>query len=161
MVRQDRFISAQALMARMRAGQKIINYWLLSLGCRTYKPTRKPLLTANHRRLCLEWAQRWQNLTMTHWKHVIFRYESRFQLYLVDGRLRVCRSLGEHFQQGCEAYRHQADGGLVHIWGAFHSGARSPPVLPNRCVNAELYRGILQNTLVPFARQLFGGNYRY
>ena len=56
----------------MRAGRKTINNWLLSRGHHAYKSTRKPLLGANCCRLCLEWAQRWQNLTMAHWQHVVF-----------------------------------------------------------------------------------------
>ena len=50
MVWQDRFISARALMAW-------INNWLLSRSHHAYRLTRKPLLTANHHRFCLEWAQ--------------------------------------------------------------------------------------------------------
>ena len=34
-------------------------------------------------------------------------------------------------------------------------------MLPDRYLTSELYRGILRNTLVPFARQHFGDNYRY
>ena len=52
-----------------------------------------------YHRLCLEWAQRWHNLTMAHWQHVIFDDESRFELYPVDGRLNVCCLPGERFQQ--------------------------------------------------------------
>ena len=72
MVRQDRFLSARALTARMRnlygmrAGRTTINNRLLSRSYRAYRPTTKPLLTANHRRLRLEWAQRWRNLTVAH-----------------------------------------------------------------------------------------------
>ena len=104
MVRQDRFSSARALTARMRnlygirAGRTTVNNRLLSRGYRAYRPTTKPLLTANHRRLRLEWAQRWRNLTVAHWQHVIFGAESRFQLYPVDGRLRVRRLPGERFR---------------------------------------------------------------
>ena len=50
--------------------------------------------------------------------------------------------------------------GSVHVWGAFHSGAKPPLVFPNRCLIGELYRGILQNNLL-FERQHFGDNYRY
>ena len=148
MVRQDRFLSARALMARMRnlygmrAGRTTVNNRLLSRGYRAYRPTTKPLLTANHRRLRLEWAQRWRNLTVAHWQHVIFGDESRFQLYPVDGRLRVRRLPGERFRPGCQAHRVQAGGGSVHVWGAFHNNAKS-------------------HTLVPFARHYFGDNYRY
>ena len=62
MVRQDRFLSARALTAwmrnlyGMRAGRTTVNNRLLSRGYRAYRPTTKPLLTANHRRLRLEWC---------------------------------------------------------------------------------------------------------
>ena len=120
MVRQDLFLSARALRAwmrnlyGMRAGRTTVNNRLLSLGYRAYRPTTKPLLTANHHRLRLEWAQRWRNLTMAHWQHVIFGDESRFQLYPVDGRLRVHRLPDERFRPGCQAHRVQAGGGSVH-----------------------------------------------
>ena len=127
MVRQDRFLSARALTARMRnlygmrAGRTTVNNRLLSRNYRAYRPTTKPLLTANHRRLRLEWAQRWRNLTVAHWQHVIFGDESRFQLYPVDGRFSVCRLPGERFRPGCQAHRVQAGGGSVHVWGAIHT----------------------------------------
>ena len=134
MVRQDRFLSTRALTARMRnlygmrAGRTTVNNRLLSRGYRAYRPTTKPLLTANHRRLRLEWAQRWRNLTVAHWQHVIFGDESRFQLYRVDGRLRVRRLPGERFRPGCQAHRVQAGGGSVQVWGAFRNSAKSPLV---------------------------------
>ena len=145
----------------MRAGRKTINNQLFSRGCRVYRPTRKPMLTANHRRLHLECAQRWQNQTMLHWPHVIFEDESRFQLYPVDGRLTVCHSPVGHFQQRCQAYRVQAGGGSVHVWIAFNSGAKTPLSLLDRYmyITSELYRDILRNTSVPFARQHIGHIY--
>ena len=145
----------------MRAGRTTVNNRLLSRGYWAYRPTTKPLLTANHRRRRLEWAQRWRNLTVAHWQHVIFSDESRFQLYLVDGRLMVRRLPGERFRPGCQAHRVQAGGGSVHVWGAFHNSAKSPLVLPDGYLTGVLYRGILQNTLVPFVRHSFGDNYRY
>ena len=167
MVQQDCFLSARALTARMRnlygmrAGRTMVKNRLLSRGYRAYRPTTKPLLTANHYHLHLQWAQKWWNLTMAHWQHVTFGDESRFQLYPVDGRLRVCRLPGERFLLGCQAHRVQAGGGSVHIWGTFHNSAKSPLVLPDGYLTSVLYRGILQNTLVPFAGHYFGDNYRY
>ena len=167
MVQQDRFLSARALTARMRnlygmrAGRTTVNNRLLSCGNRAYRPTMKPLPTANHHRLRLEWTQRWRNLTVAHWQHVIFGDESRFQLYPVDGRLRICRFPGERFRPECQAHRVQAGGGSVHVWGAFHNSAKSPLVLPDGYLTGVLYRRILQNTLLLFARHYFGDNYRY
>ena len=60
-----------------------------------------------------------------------------------------------------KGYRVQAGGSSVHVWGAFHSGVKSSPVLPNRYLTSELYRGILQYTLVPLATGHFGDNYCY
>ena len=88
-------------------------------------------------------------------------FESRFQLYPADGRLRVRDLPGERSRPGCQAHRVQAGGGSVHVWGAFHNSAKSPLVLPDGYLTGVLYRGILQNILVPFARHYFGDNYRY
>ena len=62
---------------------------------------------------------------------------------------------------GCQTRRVQAGGGSVHVWGAFHNSAKSPLVLPDGYLTGVLYRDILQNTLVPFARHYFGDNYLY
>ena len=65
MVRQDPFLSAQALTAQiknlygMRAGWTTVNNRLLSRGYWAYRHTRKHLLIDNRRRLCLALAQRW------------------------------------------------------------------------------------------------------
>ena len=107
----------------IRAGHKTINNWLLFHGYYAYIFIKKPLLTADHRHLRLERPQRWRNLTMAHWQHVIFSDEARFQLYLVDGRCRAHRLPGEHFQKRCQAYRVQAGAGSDHTWGAFHCSA--------------------------------------
>ena len=109
MVRQHRFVSARAFTVRMknlfgmRAVLKTINNQLLSRGYRDYRPTRKPLLIANHRCLHLEWVPRWQNLTMAHWQHFIFSDESRFQLYLVKGRFWYVDYLVKQLSAICQA----------------------------------------------------------
>ena len=89
------------------------------------------------------------------------RWRVEIPTYPIDGRLRVRHLPGERFRPGCQAHRVQAGGGSVHVWGAFHNSAKSPLVLPDGYLTGVLYRGILQNTLVPFARHYFGDNYRY
>ena len=51
--------------------------------------------------------------------------------------------------------------GFCPCLGAFHGGAKSPPVLLDRNINGLVYRDILWDTLVPFARQHFGYNFIY
>ena len=82
----------------MRAGRKTMNSRLLFRAYRAYRPTRKPLLTANHSCLRLGWAQSWQNRIMALWQRVIFGDESGFQLYLVNGRRRLYSLPDERFQ---------------------------------------------------------------
>ena len=86
-------------------------------------------LTANHRRLLLEWAQMWSNSTVAHRLHVIFADKSGYQLYPVDGRMIMCRVPGEHvqFREASLGIKVQIGGGSVHIWRAFH-GVKSPLV---------------------------------
>ena len=90
----------------------------------TYRPIRKPLLTACQPPLSLlgvgtEVAEP-DNVPLA-----ACHLQSRFQFYLVDGRLRVRLLPGEHFQQRCQAYRVQASSGSVHVLGVFS-------VVPNR-----------------------------
>ena len=115
-----RFNIARTLTERMSilyaecVGRKMINNRLAARGYHARKFLRKPMLTANHRRLCLDWAWSWQNLTAADWSHVIWGYESRFQLYPVDGHIRVRRLPRECFQEDCQASGHLA-GHLITI----------------------------------------------
>ena len=51
-------------------------------------------------------------------------------------------------------------GGSVHVWGAIFSAGKSPLVILDRNGNAEVYRNILENYLLPYGRGLFGDNFR-
>ena len=160
MVREDRFKSARALTERMRnlygvrVGRRTINNQLVARGYRACRIPRKPLVTANHHRLRLDWSQ--QNLTVAAWSHVIWGDEWRFQLYPVYGHMRVRRLPGERFQQGCQGPSWR---GFCPCLGAFHSGAKSPLVFLDRNVNGVVYRDIVWVNMVPFARQHFGDNF--
>ena len=67
---EDHFNIARTLTERMSnlygecVGRKMMNNRLAARGHRACRFLRKPLLTANHRRLRLVWAWRWQNLSV-------------------------------------------------------------------------------------------------
>ena len=73
-----------ALTEKMRnlydlcVGRKTINNRLVARSYSVRRILPKPLLTADHRRLCLDRAQSWQNLTVAAWSHVIWGDESHF-----------------------------------------------------------------------------------
>ena len=162
MVRHDRFINAPALTAQMRnlggmsAGQKIINNLLLlpidPQGNLCWLP-------ANHRFLCLEWAQRCLNLTMAYWQHVIFSDMSRFQFFLVDGRLRVHLLPDECFQQRCQAYRVQTVNGSVHVWRLLFQWYQIVFCAPWQILHRRSLQGRFAKHLCAICQAAFQDNY--
>ncbi|GFY11260.1 transposable element Tcb1 transposase [Trichonephila clavipes] len=78
---------------------------LLHRGLRARVPLYKIPLTANHRRLQLQWAHEhraWQ----ADWYQVVFSDESRFNFGDHDDRIRVRRSAGERCLPECVIERH-------------------------------------------------------
>ena len=114
-----------------------------------------------HKRDRLTWARQYRNLTDEHWQHVIFGDESRFLLYPVDDRMRVRRRAGERLRDDCVQPRVAGGGGSVHVWGAFCAGGKSQLVILDRNVTGEVYRQVLDQNLLPWARGLFANNFRY
>ena len=110
----------------MMSGRTIIHNQLLSHGNHAHLPTRKPLLTADHRLLHLEWAQRWQNLTMVHWQYVIFGDESTFTRYMAG--LEYIVYLVSASSKGTRLIVSK----LVVRYTSGERFTKSPLVLPNR-----------------------------
>lgn len=166
-VRRNRRVTVGTLQRRLRRdfglniSLRTINNRLLSLGFRACRTVWFPKLTPQHRYNRRVWARRHQNLTVAHWGHVIFADESRFMLYRKDGRMRVRRMRGEALREADMGEAVAYGGGSVHVWGAICSHGKSPLVVLDRNVNAVVYRDILANSLLPYARGLFGDNFRY
>lgn len=167
MARQGRRRSAASLRHEWhqringRPSRETVNRRLIERGYRARRPIRQPRLTQRHRHLRLQWASQYLALTVQHWRHVIFADESRFMLFRTDGRVRVRRMRGEGLRDDCVQERVAGGGGSVHVWGAFHSGAKSQLVQLRGNVTGASYRDTLATNLVPWARQTFGNNFRF
>lgn len=167
LARQDRSKSCDSLRAEWTQGRNIqassrtVNRRLISMGYRARRCAVKPKLTPRHKRDRLAWARQYRNLTVQHWQHVIFGDESRFLLYPVDGRLRVRRRAGERLMDDCVQPRVAGGGGSVHVWGAICADGKSQLVILDQNVTGAVYTQILDQNLVPWARGLFGNNFRY
>ena len=133
----------------------IVNRRLLERCDRAIRPVKKPTLNARHKGFRLCFATQHRNLTV----HVVFG-ESRFLLHHVDGRVRVSRLRGEALRNDCVMFNQTGGGSSVNVWGAFHHGGASDLVL-DRNVTGLLYRDILDQNLIPFARQHFQDNFCY
>jgi len=166
-VRQNRQMSSSAIAAQMRVQHAIqisrqtVNRRLVASGYRARRMIKKPRLTARHCASRLQWANRYSNLTVAHWNHVIFADESRFPLYPTDGRIRVRRRAGEQLLDENIQARIQGGGGSVHVWGAFCSTSVSTLVVLDQNVTGVVYEDILRNHLVPYAQEIFQGNCRF
>ncbi|GFT47105.1 transposable element Tc1 transposase [Trichonephila clavipes] len=83
----------------------LIRRRLLHRGLRARVPLYRIPLTANHRRLHLQWVHEhraWQ----ANWHQVVVSDESRFNLWDHDGRIRVRRYTSERCFPECVIKRH-------------------------------------------------------
>ncbi|GFU67494.1 transposable element Tc1 transposase [Trichonephila clavipes] len=82
-----------------------IHRFLLHRGLRARIPLYRITLTANNRRLCLQWAHEYR-AWQADWHQVVFLDESRFNLWDHGGRIRVILYAGERYLPECVMERH-------------------------------------------------------
>ncbi|GFW30471.1 transposable element Tc1 transposase [Trichonephila clavipes] len=107
-------------------------------------------LTANHRRLRLQWTYEhrdWQ----TDCHQVVFSDKSRFNWWDHDGRFRVRRYAGESYLPECVIERHSGLTLGVMFWGAISYHGRSNLLRIEDNLNSNKYvREVLQPEVIPF-----------
>lgn len=126
---------------------------LAEYGLAPYRLVRGPLLTAQHRRERLQFAHEHLEWTEAEWGNVLFTDESRFSLYVSDGRQLVYRGRGERFSPCKFAPNVQFGGGSVMVWGGISMNAKTDlHVFGRASLNAEAYiRDIFDMYVLPYA----------
>ncbi len=89
------------------------------------RPHRGLDLTAVRRRNRLEWANAHIRWHLALWRGVLCTDESRFSLYMADGRQRVWRHVGERFADVNVVDRAAHGGGGVLVWAGVCYGQRT------------------------------------
>uniref|UniRef100_A0A1A8HWM8 Transposase Tc1-like domain-containing protein n=1 Tax=Nothobranchius kuhntae TaxID=321403 RepID=A0A1A8HWM8_NOTKU len=119
-------------------------------GLRAKRPVVGPVLTAQHHRARLAFAQEHQNWQVRHWRPVLFTDKSRFTLSTCDRRERVWRRQGERYA-ACNVVQHDRfGGGSVMVWGGISMEGRTDLYCPgNGALTAIRYR---DEILEPFVR---------
>ncbi|GFY00585.1 transposable element Tcb1 transposase [Trichonephila clavipes] len=113
-------------------------------------------ITANHRRLCLQWAHE-HRVWQADWHQVVFSDESRFNLWDHDGRIHVRRSAGERCLPECVIERHSGLTPGVMVWDVISYHGRSNLLRIEGNLNSSRYvREILQPEVVPFLQGIPG-----
>ncbi|GFX36382.1 transposable element Tc1 transposase [Trichonephila clavipes] len=83
------------------------------MGFGRRRSKRVPLLNARHRVARLAWARVNRDWSVEDWKRVVWRDESRFQLLIADGRLRIWRQAHEAKDHACQVATVQGHGSSI------------------------------------------------
>ena len=101
-------------------------------------PPKKPLLNQRMKKARLNWAKNKENWVQSEWPRAIFSDESKFNLSLPDGCLKVRRRKGEQYSQNCcvSTVKHSP---YVMIWGCTSEYKTESLIMLQGMVNAEKY----------------------
>ena len=117
------------------------------------RPEIRPRLTAQHRRLRLDFSRNHVNWRLHNWQSVLFTDESRFTVSSNDRRNRVWRGPGERFHAENIVETARFGDGSVMVWGGICLQGRTDlVVLQQGTMTAQRYRNeVLQPIVRPFA----------
>ncbi len=108
-------------------------------------------LTAVRHRNRLEWADAHIRWCLALWRGVLFTDESRFSLYMADGRQHVWRCVGERFADVNVVDRVAHGGSGVMVWAGVCYGQQTQVHFIDGILNAQRYRDEnLRPIVVPF-----------
>ncbi|GFW29598.1 transposable element Tcb2 transposase [Trichonephila clavipes] len=114
-------------------------------------------LTANHRRLRLEWCHERGNWTAAEQNQVVFSDEFRFNFSNDDNRVRVWRPRGERLKLAFALQLHTASTAGEMVWRTIAYNTRSPLVLIRGTMTAQRYvHDILQTHVLSLIQRLPG-----
>src|ERR1700761_312198 len=94
-----------------------IRHGLRKRGLKAYVRQSKPLLTRDHVKKRLDWAERHCYWSAEDWRAVIFSDESKFNLFGSDGRQWTWRYPGEANDPRYTKKKVKHGGGSVMVWG--------------------------------------------
>ncbi|GFX29536.1 transposable element Tcb1 transposase [Trichonephila clavipes] len=126
---------------------------LLEIGLRGFKAHPKPLLTEFQRKRRLTWAREHSLGTIKDWEKVIFSDESQFCISGNQSSDYARRCTHEEFSPQCLSPQYPTK---VMVWGCMSSHGVGRLHIVSGTVKAMDYIEILQNILLPTARDLFG-----
>lgn len=132
---------------------RLVRYRLKEFGLSSYRPAKKPLLTSRMKRQRLDWAKERENWTATDWQNVIFSDESKFNLIGPNGTARVRRRKGQRYsaENVLSTVKHSP---YIMVWGCITFAGVGPIIILDGTVNAEKYKEIIREGVVPAIEQL-------
>ena len=113
-------------------------------------PRKKPLVSSKNKKKRLEFANRYVIWTYENWAKVFFSDESQFNLFGNDEKKNnVKKRIGERLSAKCTKKTVTFGGGSVMVFGMFSSQGTKPLIRLQTRVNAQIYKNIVQDHVVP------------
>ena len=163
--REDRIMQRMSLKERFKSCTEIkrvmnstpfvnmsretVSRRLQEIGLFNRTPRKKPLVSSKNTNKRLEFANRYVIWTYENWAKVFFSDESKFNLFGNDGKNNVKRRTGERLSAKCTKKTVKFGGGSVMVFGMFSSQGTTPLVRLQTRVNAQIYKNIVQDHVVP------------
>jgi len=116
--------------------------------------SRKPLLTARHRKLRLAWAKKFETWTLEDWMNVLFSDETTVEL-TPSRRIRKCyRTPQQKYLSGfmTRTVKHPE---RLTFWGCFGNGKVGPLQFLTGSINSQTYVAILRSCLADAKAEVF------
>ena len=121
---------------------------LKKIGLFNRTPRKKPLVSSKNKKR-LEFSNRYVIWTYENWAKVFFSDESKFNLFGNDGKNNVKRRIGERLCAKCTKKTVKFGGRSVMVFAMFSSHGTTPLVRFQTRVNAQIYKNIVQDHIVP------------
>lgn len=155
---KDRFETAASICREFNrnTGKSIsrdtVSRRLNEAGLKSWVPLCKPLISKKNQKLRLAFANQHCLWSEDRWNVVFFSDESKFNIFGSDGRVHVRRKSGERFSKQCTKKTVKFGGGSVMVWGVISSFGVGPLVRLHGKVNADVYKQLLIQHVVPYLR---------
>lgn len=143
--------------ANLNVSSRTIRRRLHESGLSSRRPAVRIPLTRAHRRARVAWCRQHLRWTRREWSDVLFTDESRFTMFINDGRVRVWRRQGERFIADTVREVDHYGGGSVMVWGGFSRQGRTPLHVINGTLTGLRYCDEIVRPLIQPTLQAMGG----
>jgi transposase len=136
-------LSWQTISRRIKEFDTFGSYWAAS----------KPFISDKNKEHRLQWCEARKNWSKEQWRKVLWTDESPFVLRY-NAKKRVWRRPGERYKPGCMTATVKHDVKIM-VWGCFTAHGVGNLHLIDGIMDQHVYKGILENHLLPSAARLF------
>jgi len=127
---------------------------LISMGLRSRRMVKKPLLTSKQRAKRVQWCKRHKLWTVDQWKNVFFSDECKMEITYHSGNVRVRRYSHEAEKPWCQLPTVKFPASLM-LWSGFSAKAIGYLHVCERTINSEEYIKILRTRVLPYQQRFF------